>query len=315
MRAVIVNEYGQTPVVADVPKPEPRAGQVLIKVQDAGMNPMDRAIARGMFRDRIPGAFPMVLGADVAGSVESLGQGATRFSPGDEVFGQLMIPPLGSAGTYAEYVAVSEDAPLAHVPNGLDAVVAAALPTAGMTGLELVDLLGPLNGKTVLIIGAGGGVGSFATQFAANAGAHVIANVRQTEADRMRAYGAAETVDHTTTSVIDEVRKTHPNGIDGLIDLASDAKGFAALASLVRRGGTAISSIHVADPKALEVGGVTGINFELAPSSTALDRVADALVTKRIVAPPITRITLDQVPAVFGGTGKQAAEGKTVITL
>ena len=93
------------------------------------------------------------------------------------------------------------------------------------------------------------------------------------------------------------------------------AKGFAALASLVRRGGTAISSIHVADAKKLEVTGVTGINFELAPSTKALDRVANALVTKRIVAPPITRITLDEVPGVFGGTSKQAADGKTVITL
>lgn len=315
MRAVIVNEYGETPVLADVPKPKPGAGQVLIKVQDASMNPMDRAIARGMFRDRIPGTFPMVLGADVAGTVESLGEGASKFAPGDEVFGQLMAAPLGSAGTYAEYVAVSEDAPLAHMPNGLDPVVAAALPTAGMSGLELVDLLEPLTNKTVLIMGAGGGVGSFATQFAANAGAHVIANVRQSEAARMRAYGAAETVDHTSSSVIDTVRKTHPNGIDGLIDLASDAKGFAALASLVRRGGTAISSKHVADPKTLAVTGVTGINFELAPSSAALDRVADALVTRRIVAPPITRITLDQVPAILGGTSKQSADGKTVIAL
>ncbi len=68
----------------------------------------------------------MVLGADVAGAVESVGEGATRFSPGDEVFGQLLNPPLGSAGTYAEYVAVTEDAPLARVPAGIEPAVAAA---------------------------------------------------------------------------------------------------------------------------------------------------------------------------------------------
>src|SRR5580692_5022868 len=177
MRAVVVNEYGGTPVVAEVPTPQAGPGQVLIKLRAAGMNPMDRTLASGDWKP-MPATFPMVLGADGAGVVEKLGEGSSKFSIGDDLFGQLLIPPLGSAGTYAEYVAVTEDAPLVTVPAGLDDVVAAALPTAGGAGLALVDLLEPLAGKTVLIVGAGGGVGSFATQFAANAGASVIANVR-----------------------------------------------------------------------------------------------------------------------------------------
>src|SRR5262245_7430806 len=177
MRAVTVSEYGGTPVVAEVPTPQPGPGQVLIKMRAAGMNPMDRTLAAGDWRPA-PATFPMVLGADGAGVVETVGEGATRFSRGDELFGQLLIAPIGSAGTYAEYVAVTEDAPLARVPNGLDAVLAAALPTAGGAGLALVESVEPLSGKTALIVGAGGGVGSFATQFAANAGARVIANVR-----------------------------------------------------------------------------------------------------------------------------------------
>ena len=170
--------------------------------------------------------------------VEKLGEGTSRFSVGEDLFGQLLIAPLGSAGTYAEYVAVTEDAPLASVPTGLDDVVAAALPTAGGAALALVDLLEPLTGKMVLIVGAGGGIGSFATQFAANAGGNVIANVRGQEAERMRAYGAIETIDHTAVPLPDGVRQAHPDGIDALIDVVSDATGFAALASLVRPGGT-----------------------------------------------------------------------------
>src|SRR6266516_2404587 len=112
----------------------------------AVMNPMDGTLASGAWRPA-PATFPMVLGAAGAGVVE----GAGRFSRGDELFGQLLIAPLGSAGTYAEYVAVTEEAPLARVPDGLDPVVAAALPTAGGTGLALVELLGPVAGKTVLI--------------------------------------------------------------------------------------------------------------------------------------------------------------------
>jgi NADPH:quinone reductase-like Zn-dependent oxidoreductase len=107
-----------------------------------------------------------------------LGEGASRFSVGDHLFGQLLIAPLGSLGAYAEYVAVAEDAHLARVPSGVDLVVAASLPTAGATGLALVDLLEPLSEKEVLVTGAGRGVGSFVMQFAVNAGGHVIANVR-----------------------------------------------------------------------------------------------------------------------------------------
>jgi NADPH:quinone reductase-like Zn-dependent oxidoreductase len=314
MHAVIVKEYGGTPEVAELPTPQPGPGQVLIKLRAAGMNPMDRTLASGDWRP-MPATFPMVLGADGAGVVEGTGEGESRFSAGQSVFGQLMIPPLGSAGTYAEYVAVTEDAPLALVPDGLDPVVASSLPTAGMAGMSMVELLGPLAGKTVLIVGAGGGVGTFATQFAVDAGAQVIANVRESDADRMRSYGAAETVDHTAVNLVDAVRKAHPDGIDALLDVVSNGDAFAKLAALVRSGGTAVTSVYVADPDALKAAGVTGINFALQSSSDLLDRLADALVTGRIVAPPITRISLDAAPAVLTGANGRPVEGKTVITL
>ena len=316
MRCVYVSEYGGAPVVGEIPAPEPGAGQILLRMRAAGMNPMDGTLASGAWRPA-PATFPMVLGADGAGVVEGAGEGARRFSRGDELFGQLLIPPLGSAGTYAEYVAVTEEAPLARVPTGLDPVVAAALPTAGGTGLALAELLGPLTAKTVLIIGAGGGVGSFATQFAVNAGARVIANVRAAAAGRMRGYGAAETVDHTQVSLTDAVQQAHPDGIDVLIDLVSEADGFAALASLVRSGGTAVTTKYVADPGGLATAAVTGINYNSAQymSGELLERVADALVSGRIVAPPITRITLEQAPAALAPAPTGHAEGKTVITL
>jgi NADPH2:quinone reductase len=316
MRAVIVSEYGATPVVGEIPTPEPAAGQVLLRMRAAGMNPMDATLASGAWRPA-PATFPMVLGADGAGVVERAGEGARRFSRGDELFGQLLIAPLGSAGTYAEYVAVTEQAPLARVPDGLDPVVAASLPTAGGAGLALVESLEPLAGKTVLIVGAGGGVGSFATQFAVNAGARVIANVRADAAGRMRDYGAAETVDHTEVSLPGALRQAHPDGIDVLIDLVSDADGFAALAALVRPGGTAVTTKYVADSGALAASGVTGTNFNFAQhvSGELLEQVADALVGGRIAAPPITRITLEQAPAALNPAQAGRADGKTVITL
>ena len=221
--------------MAEVPTPQPGPGQILMKMRAAGMNPMDRTLASGDWQPA-PATFPMVLGADGEGVVESVGEGTKRFSRGDDLFGQLLIAPIGSAGTYADYVVVTEDAPLARVPDGLDPVLAAALPTSGGSALALVELLEPLNGKTVLIVGAGGGVGSFSTQLAANAGGRVIANVREAAAERMRGYGAAETIDHTAVSLSDAVRQAHPDGIDALMDLVSQAEAFSALASLVRSG-------------------------------------------------------------------------------
>jgi hypothetical protein len=119
-------------------------------------------------------------------------------------------------------------------------------------------------------------------------------------------------IDYTAGSVPDALRRAHPDGIDVLIDLASDADGFAALASLVRSGGTALKTRfqYAADIEALASRGVTGVNYEVQRSGGVLERVADAVVSGRIIAPPITRIKLDDVP---GLNGRPGAEGKTVI--
>jgi NADPH:quinone reductase-like Zn-dependent oxidoreductase len=313
VRAVTVNEYGGTPAVTDLPTPKPGPWQVLIKMNAAGLNPMDGMLASGDWKPA-PATFPMVLGADGAGVVDALGEGSSRYSIGEQLFGRLLVAPIGSAGTYAEYVAVAEDAPLAAVPDGIDSTVAAALPTAGGTGLAVVEMLEPLRDKTVLVVGAGGGVGSFATQFASSAGAHVIANVFESAAARMRSYGVIETIDHTRVPLPDAIRSAHPDGIDALIDPVSHAEAFAELASLVRDGGSALTTKYLANVDALGAAGVTGINFALQQSSDLLARVVDALATRRISAPPITQISLDEAPAALTAERNTHADGKTVIT-
>jgi NADPH:quinone reductase len=109
----------------------------------------------------------------------------------------------------------------------------------------------------------------------------------------VRTGGAVETVDHTAVSLVDAVRQAHPHGIDVLVDLASDADAFSALASLVQPGGTALTTRYVADAEELKTAGVSGINFTLQPSSELLERVADAVVAGRILAPPIPPVGRD----------------------
>jgi NADPH:quinone reductase-like Zn-dependent oxidoreductase len=311
MRAITVSSYGASPSVTELPTPQAGPGQVLIATRAAGMNPMDMQIANGGWQGQMPAQFPMVLGADLAGTVAEDGPGAARFAPGDEVFGQLLIPPLGSAGTYAQYVAVGEDAPLARIPAGLDPVTAAALPTVGVSAMQIAESLAPLNGKIVLIVGAAGGIGSFLTQIAAQAGAHVDAVAPPAEAERMMGYGAAETVDRAAMPLPEAIARTHPDGIDVLVDVASDAAQFAALAGHVRPGGTALTTRYLADTETLAKAGVTGVNFQLSMAAPLLDRLAARVAGGSIVAPPITRVSLDDVPALLG----RRTEGKTVITM
>jgi len=179
--------------------------------------------------------------------------------------------------------------------------------------MQITESLASLEGKTVLIVGAAGGVGSFLTQFAALAGAHVDGAAAASEADRMKGYGAAETIDRAAMPLPEAVARAHRDGIDVLIDVASDAQQFAALAGQVRPGGTAATTRYVADLDALARAGVTGVNFQVSMTVALLERLAAAVAAGTIVAPPITRISLDQVPDLLSSHGH--AEGKTVIVL
>jgi NADPH:quinone reductase len=181
----------------------------------------------------------------------------------------------------------------------------------GVTAMEIAESLAPLDGKIVLIVGAAGGVGSFLTQLIAQAGAHVVAVAPAAEAKRMTGYGAAETIDRAATLLPEAVARTHPDGIDVLVDVASDAAQFAALAGHVRPGGTAVTTRYVADLDTLGRAGVTGVNFQLSIRAPLLDRLASRVAAGSIVPPPITRVSLDDVPALLG----RPTEGKTVITM
>jgi NADPH2:quinone reductase len=314
MRAVAVSRFGEPPTLIETMTPVAGPGQLLIKLAAASMNPMDFRLASGEWRPA-PAIFPMVLGVDGAGVVEATGDGTTRFAVGDRVFGQLFLPPIGAFGTYAEYVAVSAEAPLADAPDGLDLVRAATVPTAGGTGLSLVDLVEPLDGQVVLVIGAGGGVGSFTTQFAVNAGGLVIVNINAPAERRMRSYGVRRTIVRSVDSVTEVVRRSCPAGVDVLIDLVSNAKQFAAMADLVRPGGAAITTRYVADLAGLQSKGIRGVNFALRMTTDLLERVAHALMEERVAEPPITRISLDDVPAICGASNLPKTDGKVVIVL
>jgi NADPH:quinone reductase-like Zn-dependent oxidoreductase len=173
---------------------------------------------------------------------------------------------------------------------------------AGMTALALVDAVDPQPGQVVLIVGATGGLGGYATQLVAGAGARVIATAQADEADYVRSLGDTEVIDYRRQDVVDAVRSVHPEGIDGRIDTVSDPAAFEALAALVRPGGRATSPIGSADVAGLAQRQVRAANVGNPASSEALGRLADLVDDSRLRMLEITRLPLDDAPRHWSGT-------------
>jgi NADPH2:quinone reductase len=208
-------------------------------------------------------------------------------------------------------VAVPETNALVLIPPTLSSWEVAALPTAGMTALDSLDKIGLSPGRSLLVIGASGGVGSFVVPLAAAAGIRVVAVARNSSHERLRSLGASETVDAAGHDPVGEVRALHPEGLDGLLDVVSDAATFARWAGLVRPGGATASTVHAAGTTL----GVRSINIDLAPRAELLDRLAAAVVAGKL-RPPVERtISLGEAPSAVaeGRAGRLA--GKTVIRI
>lgn len=285
-----------------------------MRVRFAGVNPFDWKIADGLFEGHRPHVFPLVVGVDAAGTVEEVGPGVDRFRVGDRVAGQFLHDPVGT-GTYAELAPVPQSIGVVKVPTELPLPQAAAIPTAGMTALAALDSLRLPRGATVVIVGASGGVGSFATALAGAREIYVTAVARGSSATRLRALGAAEIVDPTGPDPVGALRRLRPSGFDGLIDVMSDPAGFAQFATLVRAGGTALTTTYVADLPALENSGRRGVNLDLKPSAELLDKVVRQLLDHRLPISLDRRISLSEAPAALAELKAGRGRGKTVIEL
>jgi NADPH:quinone reductase-like Zn-dependent oxidoreductase len=302
MRAVTVSGFGAAPQVTDVPVPEPGAGQVQVRMTAAGMNPFDWKVIDGAIEDA---AFPLTIGTDGAGTVERVGPDVTGFDPGDPVFGQFSNVREGR-GAYAE-VAVAGESAIAPAPRTIALSEAAAVPTAGMTALNLLDRIGDVG--RLLIVGATGGVGTFATQLAAARRMTVIVTASPGKADLMRALGATEVVDHTAGPVTEQVGPP----VDAVIDLVSDADRLRDLLPAVRPGGIVLSPVF-----AVPAGGLPGVeaaNFSSRSDARLLEHLASEIDTGRLRVVIGDTVTLAQAPEALARSRAGRARGKTVIVI
>jgi NADPH:quinone reductase-like Zn-dependent oxidoreductase len=302
MRAVTVTGFGAEPEVTDQPVPAPGPGEVLVRLTAAGLNPFDWKVIDGAVPDA---RFPLIVGTDGAGTVERAGADVTGFEPGDAVFGQFSKVEEGR-GSYAELAVASQDA-IAAAPRTVALSEAAAVPTAGMTALNLVDRVAAAGARRLLVVGATGGVGTFATQLAAARGIAVVATAAPDKADLMHALGAAEVVDHTAGPI------TVAPQVDAIIDLASDTERLRALLPAIRPGGTILSPVFAVPDDGLP--GVEAANFSSAASADLLERLAREIDAGHVRVVIGDTVTLSQAPGALARSRAGRARGKTVIVI
>jgi NADPH:quinone reductase-like Zn-dependent oxidoreductase len=180
-----------------------------------------------------------VPGVDVSGVVEAVGAEAGRFAIGDAVIAWNGVP----SGAFAEYTIVRADDSAAVRPAGLDARRGAALPTGALTAAALLDEAGLGPGSTLLVVGATGGLGSYAVQLAKQAGATVFGTGRAGDRDYLRDLGADRVLDYGTENIAERVRDWAPGGADAVIDVAQAGPALASSAAAAKTGGLLVSPL------------------------------------------------------------------------
>jgi NADPH:quinone reductase-like Zn-dependent oxidoreductase len=303
MNALLLTRYGgpETTVISSVPAPQPGSNQVLVRVKAAGINGLDWKVREGYVRDAFPLQLPTVLGLELAGVVEQVGPGTSRFRVGDRVMG-----PLGGLGAYAELVAVDEGH-LCPIPDGLGDVEAAALPVASVSAWQSLNAAGPIQrSQRVLIHGAAGGLGGFAVQFAKQAGGTVVATARSRYTEYLRGLGADQVVDYETQR-FDEVVKN--------VDLVLDYVGGDVLDRswkvLSEKG--AIVSTTSPDILKRTPAGRRGVWFVNKPDTARLESIARDVAAGRLRSQVSEVVPFNDLAAAIERNRTQPHQGKVIV--
>lgn len=300
-KAYVFTRYGgpETESLVDQDRPTPGPGEILVAVRAAGVNPVDWRQRTGYQRPgRQPRDLPAVLGNEAAGVVEAVGEGVRGFVPGDEVFGNPV------AGGYAEY-ALFPVAVTAHKPAGISFTDAAALPVAAATAYDGVRWLDLPAGSTLLVTGAGGGVGVAATQIARADGVEVIGVASAGKKDLVESLGAVHVP--SGPDFVRGVRAVAPDGVDAVYDLIG-GEVLEAAAELV----TDRTKLITAGGKDI-VAGLGGSAVARARTAAVLDQVA-RLVVDGSLDPLVTQtFPLERAGEALRTVEEGHARGKVVI--
>ena len=313
MRAAIIRRYGgpEQLKVETVPNPKPRADEVIVKVRASSVNPIDWKIRNGSLRFLFGHRFPKILGFDLSGEVVACGGAVSKFSPGDSVYARS---DRRTGEAYAELVAVSERA-LARKPDSLNFKQAAAVPLAGLTALQaLRDKGGLRSGQRLMVLGASGGVGTFAVQIGKALGAWVTGVCGTANLDLVKSLGADETIDYTKQSV---------DQLKGPFEVVFDAVGlygFMRVRSLLTPSGVYVSTLP--GPGLIFAQLVGNFLFRrkgrfiwVDPLGADLDDLSELAQTGRLRAVVDSEFDLSEIAAAHERSETGRSRGKIVVQI
>ena len=296
MKAIVVHQYGGPEVLKfeEYPDPVPGAGEVLVRVAAASVNPIDYKRRAGLTKDFYPLHFPGLIGVDLAGTVVKVGPGVEAFTVGNEVFAM-------ADNTYAELCVVKADV-LADIPEGLDLIEAAALPLVTTTGNQLASALGIKAGQSVFVTGAQGGVGRSAVFTAKQLGATVIAGILTRQMDEAKTVGADQMV-----ATDDDTAIANLPPLDALADTIGGRTAEKLIAK-VKPGGV-FASVLEAPRNAAKYPSVKVVTVFSKFDRKTLQFMAEAVRDGKLVIPigrrmPLSEAAEAQAAAEKGGIGK-----------
>ncbi|WP_292974024.1 NADP-dependent oxidoreductase [Mucilaginibacter sp.] len=331
MKAVRIHEFGGPEVLSyeDAPMPEIKHGEVLVKVYTAALNPPDWYLRDG-YRSLPPewrpeGNFPMILGTDISGVIVAIAEDVKDFKVGDEVYSMVRFFSVGESKGYAEYVSVPVS-DLAIKPAGIDHIHAVGAPMSLLTAWQFLVDVGhsypnplqahphipvPLNGKTVLVNGAAGGVGHFAVQVAKLHGARVIGVASGKHELIVRELGADEFIDYTQTVAEDVIRD-----IDVVVDTIGGPASGRFLKTL-KHGGALfpVYPLGFADYEKAEKLGITVSALQVRSSGAQLAHLSDFLNDGRIKVVIDSTFPLHAAREAHERAAKGHIQGKIVLTV
>jgi len=306
MKAIVAHEYGGPEVLKleEIPVPEPKENEILVRVVASGVNPADPLILGGKYAKEFGTHLPLILGYDMAGVVEKAGAKVTKLKVGDPVYAYLLW-----GGGWAEHC-ISNEIESAIKPKSLTFTEASAVPLAALTAWQaLIDIGKIQGGQTVFIHGGSGGVGSFAIQIAKARGARVIATASASNQDLLKQLGADVAIDYTKPNWEETV-----HDVDFAL-LPVGGETMRRTYGVMKKGGTIATLISRADPAELEKRGIRG-----APVFSHPDAGELAEVTKLIDAGKIKPVVSQVLPLTEAAKADEQAEthhtrGKIVLKI
>ena len=273
MKAAVAHEYGGPEVLKseEVPRPEPKENELLVRVIACGANPADPLVVSGRMAKEFGTHLPLIPGYDVAGVVERTGAKVTKFKKGDAVYGYALF-----GGGWAEYAVLTENE-AAIKPNTVSFSDASAVPLAALTAWQaLIDVAKLSAGQTVLIHGGSGGVGSFAVQIAKARGAKVIATASTANQNLLKQLGADVTIDYTNTKFEEAARD---------VDIVLDPVGRDTLArsyAVVKKGGIITTLVARPDQAQLDKYGIRGASIAVHPDGNELSEITSLIEAGKV---------------------------------